>query len=119
MSRDDSHRGPEQPRSEPEIIPPGRDQRGPRGGGSFDSAWLGIDERDGVRRVYLKRPSIWAIVLALLVVGVVAGLVLLVLAGLVLFWVPVVAVVILLTIVSAAMRSRWHQLRLWWANRSR
>jgi hypothetical protein len=113
MSNDPFDRGPERPRHEPEVIPPGRD-----GGmeGDASAVWIHI-ERDGVRRVYLKRPGPFSIALALLVAGLVAAVVLVLLAGIVLIWIPVVVGVILLVLLSASLRRRWHRLRLWFAGR--
>jgi Flp pilus assembly protein TadB len=104
-------RSPERPRVEPEIIPPGRDERvrGPAG------IWLRIDERDGVRRVFITRPGLLAIVLGL-ILGLIAAVVLLVLAGIVLLWIPILVGGILLALLSGAIRYRWRRLQAWWAS---
>lgn len=113
MSNDPIDRGSEQPRHEPEIIPPGRN-----GAQAEASAvWIRIEERDGVRRLYLKRPGPLSIALALLLAGLVAAVVLVLLAGIVLIWIPVVVGVILLALLSASLRRHWRQLHLWWAGR--
>jgi len=51
--------GPERPRSEPEIIPPGRDSRAERGPGGI---WMRVEETDGTQRIYVGRPSIPALI---------------------------------------------------------
>lgn len=109
-------RGPERPRQEPEIIPPGRD-----GGPDADlsAIWIRVEERDGVRRVYLKRPGPFSILLGLAMIGLVAAVVLVLLAGIVLIWIPVVVAVILFALFSVSLRSYWQRLQLWWAGRGR
>jgi hypothetical protein len=100
-------RGPEQPRAEPEILPPERDGstgRGPEG------VWIG---GEGVHRIFIARPGLPTIILVLLIVGLVAALVLVVLAGIVLLWIPIVVGGILLALLSGTVRHRWHQLRAW------
>jgi hypothetical protein len=105
-------RGPERPQSEPEIIPPGRE---PRGAGGFESIFIRIDERDGVRRVTLARPSPASIALGLLILGLIAALAFLLLAGVVLLWLPILIGGILLALFVGAVRYRWHRLRAWWS----
>jgi hypothetical protein len=107
-------RGVERPRSEPEIIPPGADDRA-RGG--WSGVWIRIDERDGVRRVYLRQPGPFSIALALLAIGIIAALGLLLLAGFVLFWLPIVVAVVLIALFSGSARYHWHRLRAWWRGR--
>ncbi|MEX0753337.1 MAG: hypothetical protein WD073_10505 [Xanthobacteraceae bacterium] len=109
---DNNH--PERPRQEPEIIPPGR------GGGAqndLSAVFIRVEERDGVRRVYLRRPGPFSIVLALLTLGLVAAVVFVLLAGVVLIWIPIVVGVILLALLSASLRFYWQRLRQWWAGR--
>ena len=95
-------RSPEQPRAEPEIIPAG--------------IWLRIDERDGVRRVFIARPGLLSIVLGLLIIGLIAAVVLLVLAGIVLLWIPLLIAGIVLALLSGAIRHHWRRLQAWWAS---
>jgi Flp pilus assembly protein TadB len=71
---------PERPRVEPEILPPERSDGPPRPAGVF------------VHRVFIARPGLPSILLALLIIALVAALVFLVLAGLVLIWIPVLIV---------------------------
>ena len=114
MSRDQySDRSPERPRVEPEIIPPVRDGRAPRGPAGI---WLRIDERDGVRRVFIARPSLLSIVLGLLIIGLIAAVIFLVLAGIVLVWIPILIGGIILALLSGATRHYWRRLQAWWAS---
>jgi fatty acid desaturase len=105
---------PERPRQEPEIIPPGRDSRAQ---GDISAVWIGVNERDGVRRVYLKRPGPFSIFLAFLTVGLIAAVILALLAGLVLIWIPLVAAVIFVGLMGLSLRYHWRRLQGWWANR--
>ena len=113
MSRDHDHeRIPERPRVEPEILAPGHGGRAPRGPTGL---FVRIEERDGVRRVYVARPGLPSIILVLLIVGLIAAIVFLVLAGVLLVWIPVVIIGIGLALLSGAVRHRWQRLQAWWA----
>jgi hypothetical protein len=78
---------PEQPRAEPEIIPPpelGTARWRGRGPGVF----ILIDRLGHTRRITFAKPGPLAVILAVLAVGAVATAVLLVLLGFVLVWIP-------------------------------
>jgi hypothetical protein len=115
MTDNDDRNRPERPRNEPEIIPPGR----ARAREEVSAVFLRIDERDGVRRVYLRRPGPFAIVLGLLALGLVAAAVFLLLAGIVLIWVPVVVAGLLVALLAVTLRRHWQRFKLWWAERLR
>jgi hypothetical protein len=106
----DRNRRPEQPRSEPEIIPP------PRRGEEEPRVWVSVDEH-GAQRIYIARPSAFSIILALVLAGVVLVAVVLVLLGLVLFWIPVAIVVVALVLLSGTVRYYWRRLQHWLAGR--
>jgi hypothetical protein len=108
-----NHPPPEHPRSEPEIIPAGCDERPPRGP---VGVWMRVDERDGVRRVVITHPGPAAIILGLLFLAVIAGIAALALAGFLLVWIPIVIAGILLAFASASIRRRWRLVRAWWAS---
>jgi hypothetical protein len=97
-------RGPQRPATEPEIIPPGQDDRarGPMG------IWMRIDEREGVRRVYVARPSLGSLLLGIFIVGLIAALAFLAMAGLLLVWMPILIGGILLAMLSSKIRRRWR-----------
>jgi hypothetical protein len=105
----------ERPRAEPEIIPPrGRDNS--RGG--FDSLFVRVEEGpDGIRRVYLKKPGPFTVVLVLLAAGAVAALFFLLLAGLMLLWIPLIIVGILFAVFSVSARDLWSRMQGWWSGR--
>jgi len=87
---------PERPRVEPEILPPQRSDGPPRPAGVF----VRFDQLGGVHRVFIARPGLPSIMLAVLILALIAALVLLVLAGLVLFWIPMLIIGLLAVILS-------------------
>ncbi|MDT3684837.1 MAG: hypothetical protein RO009_07335 [Pseudorhodoplanes sp.] len=102
----------EQPRYEPEIIPPGEDVRRR---GSFESIFIHVEEGpDGIRRMSLKRPGPFTIALILLGVGLVVALFFVVLSALVLLWIPIVIAGILFAMFSTAGRQYWRRIQSWW-----
>ena len=102
-------RGPERPRVEPEIIPPGRD-RAQRGGNGM---WMRFEQRDGMHRVFIARPGLPTIILGLVIFSLIVALILLVLAGIVFLWIPILTAAILLALASGALRYRWRRLQAW------
>jgi hypothetical protein len=87
---------PEQPRYEPEIIPPGA-TRDPFGSQSpFGS--------QGTQRIYVGRIGPLGIIMIALAVGFVVALVLVLLLGAFLLWIPIVAVLFTVGLVSALWR---------------
>ena len=100
---------------EPEIIPPGQDDRASR---RLSGIWMRVDERDGVRRVYLSRPSIPSILVGLLIISFVGALAFLAMAGLLIVWMPILIGGVALAFLSAAMRRHWYRLRTWWTGGS-
>lgn len=107
----DNHRPRvERPRAEPEIIPPRGGAR-PRG---FDSLFVRVEDGDdGIRRVYVKKPGTFTIVLILFAAGAVAALFFLLLAGLMLLWIPLIAIGILFAVFSVSARDLWSRVRGW------
>jgi hypothetical protein len=104
----------ERPRAEPEIIPPHARSR--RGG--FDSVFLRVEEGDdGIRRIYLKKPGPFTVILVLLAAGAVAALFFLLLAGLMLLWIPLIVVGVLFAVFSVSARDLWSRMQGWWSGR--
>ena len=91
---DDSNR-PEQPRVEPEIIPPDRSGR--------YSPWspYGFTNARGTQRIYVTRMGPIGIALVLLAIAAVATILMIAILGAVLIWIPIVAIVV---IVGAMLR---------------
>jgi hypothetical protein len=84
---------PEQPRAEPEIIPPDRTNRAPdwrhRAWPPDGSAWVG-----GAQRIYVGRIGPFGLALLMLIVGVLAAVILLTVVGAVLLWIPILVLLV-------------------------
>jgi hypothetical protein len=91
---------PEQPRREPEILPPGEDP--PR----RDSNWPGYGYSDSrsTHRIYVGRIGPLGFALVLLMAALFGGVLVLALIGAVLIWFPIVAVLALIGAVAAIIR---------------
>jgi hypothetical protein len=106
----------ERPRVEPEIIPPNA-QRRQR---NFDSLFVRIEEGDdGIRRVYLKKPGPFTIVMILLAAGTLGALFFLLLAGLMLLWIPLVIVGVAAAMFSGSARQLWSNVSGWLGGNAR
>ena len=90
------HPQSEEPRSEPEIIPPGRAERGRR------RMHFYIDERIG--RVYIAKPGPLGTILTVLIVGLLLTVVLIMLLGAFLVFLPVVVLFVTAAIVAGLLR---------------
>jgi hypothetical protein len=97
----------ERPKVEPEILPPERaeDTPPPR---RPHMIWFTLDRsgRDG----QVAAPGPLAFVLVLLAIGVVAGVILMLLLGAVLLWIPVVGAILLVLLVSSFLRGIWSRI---------
>jgi hypothetical protein len=91
----DDRNPPEQPRVEPEIIPPDR--------GSRYSPWssYGFTQTRGTHRIHVTRVAPFGIALLMLAIAAVAVIIMIAVLGAVLIWIPIVAVVL---IVGALLR---------------
>ena len=105
---------PERPRSEPEIIPPGR--HGGRSG-SQSHVWVWVADREGMRQANVRLPGPFTIGLALALVAMVAGLIVILVLGAVIIWIPVFVLAIVGLLVAAAARQYWWRFRRWLAHR--
>jgi hypothetical protein len=92
----------ERPRSEPEIIPPGAPLRPPRDDPFGDTLFS--------QRIYVTRLGPLGLFGIMLAIGVVAVVVLALVVGVVLFWLPIVALIVAAAIVGSRLRSRFR----WW-----
>jgi hypothetical protein len=93
---------PEQPRSEPEIIPP------PRGRTQAYEAgpdWFGGSGR-GNNRIFVARLGPWSIIGIVLLIGLFTGAVLAILLGALLIAIPVVGLLIAGALIANALRAR-------------
>ena len=91
---------PELPRVEPEIIPPDRQEHGPdrgpgRGADWRRAAWpYGPNQTGGMHRVYVARIGPFGFAVLTLVLAILAAVFLLIFAGVILLWLPVVVLLI-------------------------
>jgi hypothetical protein len=97
---------PEWPRSEPEIIPPGQQRAGRFQHGTFE-----FTGRDGTTRTYAMGP--FTIILALIVVALITGVILLLVFGALLIWIPVAAIAVAALMSVALARGYWLRFRRW------
>jgi len=93
---------PERPRAEPEIIPPNHFGRSDR-----ERDWppaYGYTRMRGTHRVYVGRIGPFGFALIMLIAGFLAAVLLLILIGAALIWIPVVAVVLVIAAISGLFR---------------
>lgn len=90
---------PERPRTEPEILPPDH-------GHPQDRCWPphGFGEMHGTQRIYVGRIGSFGFLLIMLVAALFAVLLLLLLIGTALIWIPVVAVFLVIAAISGVFR---------------
>jgi hypothetical protein len=105
---------PEYPRTEPEIIPPERQDGHP---GSRSHVWVWVADRDGMRRTAVPVPGPFAIFLVLALVGLAAAVILIAVLSAVLLWIPVLILVVSALLLSAAARQYWWRFRNWLSGR--
>src|SRR6478672_379142 len=87
----------EGPRAEPEIIPPDHpDERSVRDGYHFDV--------HGTQRIYVTRLGPFGIVVLGLLIALIAAVILIVLLGAVLIWIPVAVLFVAAAVVSGLLR---------------
>lgn len=82
--------GDTQHRTEPEIIPPGQPDR--RSRRLEAQVWISIGSH--VRQLHLAKPGLFSIIMALLLVGIVTTIMLAILLGVLLIWIPFLGVLI-------------------------
>ncbi len=99
MAQDPWTHGGDAPRREPEIIPPGADDPW-RGGETLDPAF----GRGGARMFHIRRIGPFGLVLALLIILIVLAALVLLFAGALLLWLPLVAIAVAGSVVAAVFR---------------
>ena len=104
MSMANNSDEPERPRAEPEIIPP--DRRRPQDWPPQNRDWPPRDfsGMHGMHRVYVGRIGPFGFALMMLVAGLLAAVLLLLLIGTALIWIPVMAAVIVIAAISGLLR---------------
>ena len=103
---------PERPRSEPEIIPPGGGDRREK-----SRVFVWVADREGMRQANVTLPGPFTIFLALALVALVAGVIVLVVLGAVLIWLPIFILAVGALLLAAAVRQYWWRFRRWLAQR--
>ena len=107
---------PEKPRSEPEIIPPGHDHdplsRTSRPG-QQDRAdgFVFTDAHGRTHHIRAKRISPFLIVAVLFGIALTVAIILLLVIGAVLVWIPVAAAIVFGLLGFGALRGYWRRLR--------
>jgi hypothetical protein len=94
---------PEQPRLEPEIIPPDR----ARSGVDWrQPAWrpYGPGEAGGSYRVYVGRVGPFGVAMLALALAILAAVIVFAIIGAVLFWIPIVALVVVAAAIFRFLR---------------
>jgi hypothetical protein len=92
---------PERPRSEPEIIPPGKNRPEP------DSAWppnYGYSQTRSMHRIYVSRIGPLGFAIFVLIIAMFGGVFLLALIGAALIWFPLLAVFAIIAGILALIR---------------
>ena len=95
---------PERPRAEPEIIPPDRSRGANERGPNWPPPPYGFSQMRGTHRVYVGRIGPLGFALIMLAVGLLAAVLLLILIGTALIWIPVVAVLVIIAAISGLLR---------------
>lgn len=92
---DQDHDRPRRPTVEPEILPPGQPDPRRAEGRVRDRAqiWTSVDT-GGSQRIFIAKPSLFAFILALLGFGTAVAVMLLLLLGLVVLWLPIVGAIV-------------------------
>jgi hypothetical protein len=90
----------EKPRSEPEIIPPEHAGRTAQG---TPRMRVFVDTR-GTERVYIAKPGPLGIILVILITGILSAVMLILLLGAFLIWLPVVVLLVAAAIIAGLLR---------------
>ena len=97
---------PERPRVEPEIIPPERGGGPNERGADWPPPPYGFTQSRGTHRFYVSRIGPFGFALLMLVIGLLAAVMLLILIGTALLWIPVIAVMAVIAAFSGLWRRR-------------
>jgi hypothetical protein len=98
----------EKARAEPEIIPPDRDDRQSRPGTARIRLFVA---GDGTHRIYVARLGPPGIPLLALMIGILFAIMLVVVLGAFLIWIPLVGVLVAAAIVSGLLRGHFRRPR--------
>jgi hypothetical protein len=101
MTDDRSTPRGERPRSEPEIFPPGAPVR--------PSQTDPFGQSEFVQRIHITRLGPFGFFVLALMIGLVAAVLLILLVGAVLFWIPIVGLIVAAAILLGTLRSRFRR----------
>ena len=122
MTNDLTDRTPQEPLSEPEIIPPGREgspwaqedwpfqPSGEAADQANSTVFITVDEQGRTHYRTFTPPGPFTIGLVLALVGLVGAAILMLALGFVLFLIPVVAVAVAALVLSGRVRTWWRRL---------
>jgi hypothetical protein len=99
---------PEQPRQEPEIIPPGRGD--PRWRQDDPNVFVYVDHAGRTRKFRMTTPGPLTVIFILLTLGLMAAAILAVALSAVLFLIPIAAVTLAGVVAYAYARGFWRRL---------
>jgi hypothetical protein len=99
---------PEQPRVEPEILPPDGDE--PVGRGMPSRMFVFVDREGRTRFASFRPPGPLTLVLALLIIGAIGASILVLVLGFVLIWIPAAVLVVAALAFSSQIRAGWRRL---------
>jgi hypothetical protein len=91
--------GPERPRIEPEIIPPGEARA--RWHGSFDGR--------ATQRIYVARLGPFGFAMVALAVAFLAAVILILLLGAFLIWIPIAGLLLAIAVVTSMLRGSFRR----------
>jgi hypothetical protein len=102
------HPRPEQPRAEPEILPPDGDE--PIGRGMPSRMFVFVDREGRTRFASFRPPGPLTLVLALVILGAIGAAILVLVLGFVLVWIPAAVLVVAALAFSSQIRAAWRRL---------
>ena len=93
---------PERPRLEPEIIPPARGRREP---GWQHDVWEPYAPSAGTtHRIYFAKSGPFGLAMLMLIIGFLAGVILLAVVGALLVWIPILALLVSAGVIYRLLR---------------
>ena len=93
---------PERPRLEPEIIPPARGRR--ESGWQYDVREPYPPGAGAAHRIYFAKSGPFGLAILMLIIGFVAGVVLLAVVGALLVWIPILALLVSAGVIYRLLR---------------
>jgi hypothetical protein len=102
---------PEQPRQEPEIIPPGSSHAAGARTADNENVFVYVDREGRTHRVDVKTPGPFVVILVLLALALAAAVVLGIVVGTLFFLIPIAAIALASLIAFLYARRFWYRLR--------